>query len=297
MQNSTTSRAQSKPVGIQIAILPTPLFSFARFSQAEENPGSPIVRVPQAEAFAAIVQLQGFELHNLWRDGRLLHKGGHACHSMGIADLTHAYSCQHISAFDNVRLQLDRVQLDRLSDELTGVRLGGLKLVQHAIDPIMLGLMQALLPSLRRGAPKNALFIEHVMMAAGAHLMRRYGRQEDPLRRSAAGSRMMAQQQALAQEYMLAHLAQDFTLEDVARHCGMSRARFARAFKKTMGDTPFGWVRGQKIERAKRLLRGEDLTLAQISAECGFADQSHFTRVFTHLVGTSPRLWRLAALN
>ncbi|GGX21061.1 hypothetical protein GCM10007242_30290 [Pigmentiphaga litoralis] len=47
-----------------------------------------------------------------------------------------------------------------------------------------------------------------------------------------------------------------------------------------------------RVDRAKEHLRQSDLPLSQIAAVCGFADQSHFTRVFTRLVGTGPATWR-----
>jgi transcriptional regulator GlxA family with amidase domain len=40
------------------------------------------------------------------------------------------------------------------------------------------------------------------------------------------------------------------------------------------------------------LLRDTRIALADVTADCGFADQSHFTRVFTRAVGTSPGQWR-----
>jgi len=40
------------------------------------------------------------------------------------------------------------------------------------------------------------------------------------------------------------------------------------------------------------VLRETDSSLAEIAAICGFADQSHFTRVFTRSVGISPGAWR-----
>ncbi|WP_407670913.1 helix-turn-helix domain-containing protein [Paraburkholderia franconis] len=47
-----------------------------------------------------------------------------------------------------------------------------------------------------------------------------------------------------------------------------------------MGAPPFRWLRAYRIERAKHLLRHTQLSLAAIGQECGFADQSHFTRSF-----------------
>ncbi|MPW22159.1 helix-turn-helix domain-containing protein [Paraburkholderia sp. CNPSo 3157] len=52
------------------------------------------------------------------------------------------------------------------------------------------------------------------------------------------------------------------------------------AFRISVGAPPFRWLRAYRIERAKHLLRHTQLSLAAIGQECGFADQSHFTRSF-----------------
>jgi AraC family transcriptional regulator len=289
--------ALQQDVPFHIATLATPLFSFARATRGMDARDARVFSVPQAQAYTAIVQLKDFASHKLWRDGRLIHTGGHARHTMALTDQTQNYACQHLSSFDNVRIQLDQPRLDKLSDELTGKRLYGLQSTQNVADPVMNGLVQALLPLLQQREHADAIFVEHVMIAIAVHLMRRYGGQQDLLLHSAKGCRMAAQQECRAKDYMVAHLAYDFTLEDVARHCGMSRAAFARAFRKRLGMTPFEWVRSQRVERAKLLLLDKDLSLADIAAECGFADQSHFTRVFTRLVGVGPRAWQHTVFN
>jgi AraC family transcriptional regulator len=50
----------------------------------------------------------------------------------------------------------------------------------------------------------------------------------------------------------------------------------------------------RRIDKAKDLLRSSDLSLNEIALACGFADQSHFTAVFTRMVGVSPGFWRRA---
>ncbi len=70
--------------------------------------------------------------------------------------------------------------------------------------------------------------------------------------------------------------------------------RFVRAFRKTTGFPPHRWLRSERVERAKDLLFGSSLALSQIAYDCGFADQSHLTRVFADLVGTTPGAWRQA---
>jgi AhpD family alkylhydroperoxidase len=82
------------------------------------------------------------------------------------------------------------------------------------------------------------------------------------------------------------------TLAYLAGKCRLSVAHFARAFKRTTGRTPHRWLLERRVEHAKRLLVTSALALAEIAAACGFADQSHFTRVFSQIVGIGPGAWR-----
>ena len=72
----------------------------------------------------------------------------------------------------------------------------------------------------------------------------------------------------------------------------MSVSQFGRAFKKATGLTPHRWLVQRRLEQAMDLLLGSNLPLAEIALDCGFSEQSHFTRTFTRLVGTSPGEWR-----
>jgi AraC-like DNA-binding protein len=51
------------------------------------------------------------------------------------------------------------------------------------------------------------------------------------------------------------------------------------------------------MERAQGLMLSTDKALSEIAAECGLADQSHFTRLFRRFVGESPAAWRRARAN
>ena len=91
---------------------------------------------------------------------------------------------------------------------------------------------------------------------------------------------------------MLKNLADDLRLADVAAACELSAAHFSRSFHKTFGAPPYRWLQTRRIERAKTLLGDTKRPLAEIALECGFTEQSHFTKVFTRLVGVSPGAWR-----
>ena len=98
-------------------------------------------------------------------------------------------------------------------------------------------------------------------------------------------------QEQRAKAFLLANLQCDVSIAAVAAQVQLSRSHFSKAFKLSTGLTPHRWLQARKIEQACSLLRGE-MAIADIADACGFADQSHLTRVFAKLVGVPPSRWR-----
>lgn len=80
----------------------------------------------------------------------------------------------------------------------------------------------------------------------------------------------------------------DVSLDALAALSGVSRFHFARQFRASTGESPMGYVRRMRIERAKERLSAEQVHVADIAASLGFADQSHFSRTFKRVTGVSP---------
>ena len=96
----------------------------------------------------------------------------------------------------------------------------------------------------------------------------------------------------LAKQLILDHLDETLEVTELARACALSRSHFSRAFKCSTGVSPQDWIRQQRIARAKHLIQNTDMTLTQISLECGFCDQAHFSHIFTRSEGITPFAWR-----
>ncbi|QIB34653.1 helix-turn-helix domain-containing protein [Ancylobacter pratisalsi] len=92
----------------------------------------------------------------------------------------------------------------------------------------------------------------------------------------------------MAKEWIEATLPTGTSLSELAQACGLGVSRFARAFRTSTGVTSYGWLIARRIERAEDLL-GASLSLAHIALACGFADQSHMTRIFKRATGLAPR--------
>jgi len=89
-------------------------------------------------------------------------------------------------------------------------------------------------------------------------------------------------------EYIETNLASDISLSDLADVASMSPHHFGELFRRSMGESPHRFVIRRRFERAKGLLRHTELGILDVAMAVGFADQSHFTKVFHRLAGVTP---------
>jgi AraC family transcriptional regulator len=149
-----------------------------------------------------------------------------------------------------------------------------------------------MLPALSRPDQASQLFVDHVLLAVGVHVAQTYGGMR-ALPRPVRGG-LAPWQVRRAREILCANLDGRVPLKEVARECRLSVSHFSRAFRSSMGVAPHNWLLTRRVEVAKEKLRDHRLTLLDVALTCGFADQSHLTRVFTRMVGISPGAWRRA---
>jgi AraC-like DNA-binding protein len=177
--------------------------------------------------------------------------------------------------------------------EQSGARFGGELSYQFATgydDPVVRQLGGAVLLALENGDASDGFFLDHILNAIAAHVLRHYGDVAYSTRHAVHGG-LTPRQLRCAKELMRADLGRDILLSELADLCGLSATHFARAFRQSTGTSPHRWLLDLRIEHAKGLLL-EDGTLSDVALNCGFADQSHFTRTFTKHVGISPGRWR-----
>lgn len=82
------------------------------------------------------------------------------------------------------------------------------------------------------------------------------------------------------------------SLEELATLVRLSTSYFTAAFKVHFGTTPHNYILSRRVEYAKHRMLTSNASLCEIALDCGFADQSHLSRVFRRATGTTPSAWR-----
>lgn len=93
-------------------------------------------------------------------------------------------------------------------------------------------------------------------------------------------------------EYLRRNCRGRVTLEDTARHVGLSPSYFSRVFKEAVGESFNSYLGALRISRSRDMLLNTDASIAEICDRCGFDDQSYFTKVFRKYTGVTPGRFR-----
>lgn len=263
----------------------------AYYARAEPGLGETLTTQPR-DLFLLTVMIRPVNEAEMWRDGRPFRRAYIPAGGMALLDHRSAWSTLLDEAFELFDLYIPVWAVDQVISELAHCRLDTLQcsLEQTNVDPVVYHLAMSLLPLVRGEQPSTLLFVEHVFEALTLHLARSYGGSAlaDPPVRGG----LSPFQERRVKDMMLADLKAEPSLTELAGSCGLSNRHFIRAFKVSSGEPPHRWLLQQKIKRASDLLAHSDITLSEIAVICGFADQSHFTRMFKRATGSSPALWR-----
>jgi AraC-like DNA-binding protein len=190
-----------------------------------------------------------------------------------------------------------RRAMDLVTDRLNAAPVDSLVIESgsHLEDATSVRLALLLRSTLMDADRHASAFSEHLLSAFAIHVVRAHGRSLPDARR--LRGTLASWQLRRAQELLRANLDNPVRLREVADACRLSVSHFSRAFRQSTGQAPATWLRAQRVEAAKALLRAPTNSISEVAAACGFADQSHFTRVFHRQVGASPGEWRRVVVS
>jgi len=92
--------------------------------------------------------------------------------------------------------------------------------------------------------------------------------------------------------WMLEHLDEPLTVDDLAKRSAMSSRTFARRFVAETGTTPHQWVTDQRVLRARQLLEDTDLPVEAVARDAGFGSAALLRHHFTRCTGITPTAFR-----
>jgi AraC family transcriptional regulator len=189
------------------------------------------------------------------------------------------------SNFRYVRLSIDPVYFDRVvsADSDSPVQL---RRSYGIVEPQIAHIAGALVAESDAGNPGGLAFVEALATGLSHELALHAGVRKPIMPRLRGGLSTVAKRRAL--ELMDAKLDSNLSVEFLASEVELSPAHFARAFRETFGLPPHRYLLHLRLERARRMLDGENAVLADVAQRSGFADQAHFTRFFKREYGVTP---------
>lgn len=165
-------------------------------------------------------------------------------------------------------------------------------LTQYNINDVSLANVIHLFYQEVKNSGKNGrLYFENLKKLFSSYFIRNYSDYSDIISKNQQSNLNEAMINSI-RNYILEHISEDISIDDLAFQLGLSKFYFLKEFKKFTGITPYQFILKLKLEKAQELLRSTNKSLSEIAYELSFSDQSHFSRLFTKTFGESPKKYK-----
>ena len=229
-----------------------------------------------------------------WRGEHVAADGTFAPHSKTVGALTVVPNgplpaARSLRQCDLLYCAFDHRLVSEVRNEIEGEAPASLDLRSCVRDHAISGILNLLFAEVELGSVSTRLYIDSLVHALTIRFL--FLGEGTPWQ--ARGPAPLARQKlSRIQELIESRLDADLTLQELATAVGYSRSHFLRAFRATTGVTPHRYVLNRRIERARRLLRETDMSIAQVGYCCGFSSQAHLTLAFRKICGLTPGGYR-----
>jgi AraC family transcriptional regulator len=258
---------------------PVSLFSTGTFQAGHSKSGCIVV-----------LQLKAIPFVEQFLNSKKVSSGPYPVGGVSAINLQDHPACLLPNPFNALVLNVSQTTLDEIAYAHHTPKVERLVWPHGAIDPVVHHLGQSLISALDSPLDASKIFVDSVLQALNCHFVWSYGNAAKSVPIFRGG--LSPGQMRLATEILDAHLDGNIALKEVADACSLSLGHFARAFTTTFRRPPHRWLTERRLERAQDFMINSPLSLAEIAARCGFADQSALTRSFKRLHGISPGIWR-----
>lgn len=189
-------------------------------------------------------------------------------------------------------IAIDRARVEALVEEATGTATSFFHPLHRGLvrDPSLTAIVRSAFRELSRRTIYTRLQGDGLLQFLVATLLRIQGDGE----RIARGG-LAPWQIDRVMDFMRANYNRDVGIADLAQVVGLSTSHFSRAFRTSLGVSPYHRQVELRIDKARELLAQGSMSLAEVVIEVGYNSQQAFTRAFHDLVGTSPGRFRREA--
>lgn len=94
-------------------------------------------------------------------------------------------------------------------------------------------------------------------------------------------------------DYLHTHYNEKITIKDLAETASISKTEVLRCFKNIIGISPINYLNSYRLQKAAYLLTTTSKTVQEIAGECGFDDNSYFSKLFKKKYNTTPHNYRI----
>lgn len=187
--------------------------------------------------------------------------------------------------YELLQLHFRRARLRELVEDAGGGAFS-MDQVDWSNDPALAALAEQLCREQAEPGLANRSLVDALLIEIGVGLVRRHSN----LSRSPKyGAAVLSEERyRRVADYIEAELATDLSIDDMARVACLSPFHFTRAFRTRVGETPHRWLMRRRATRARDMLLGGTLPIAQVATACGFSSQSHMNDVFRRLDFPTP---------
>lgn len=156
-------------------------------------------------------------------------------------------------------------------------------------DSLVYTLVATLLSEINFNKSLSCIYTETLFKTIAVHLFQRYA--FPSIEATEKTEPLSKLDRAIA--YIENNLDKNLRIAEIAAVANTSKYHFCRLFKRSTGISPYQYLLQQRIKRAKALLQFDsELSIADLSLRCGFANQSHLCKCFRKFTGLTPKAYR-----
>jgi AraC family transcriptional regulator len=159
-------------------------------------------------------------------------------------------------------------------------------------DPHVADLIARLQAQVVSGNPLGAAYAQGLSLTLASYLFASHVKSGPASDTAAKPGRLPRLQSEALTVFIEDFLSRDIGLVDMAAVVGYSPDHFSRLFRQTFRVSPYQYLLGRRVERAKTMLRDPSMPIAVIAVACGFTSQSHLNTVFKRVAGVTPGRYR-----